>query len=196
MCISSDLSVSCAEKQAEVCVCCSPPMRKASLCCAKIYKKKNKHLKPFEMCGFGKTGCLMVKQLWCPHVKHHPQTGTHIQTVTHLSHNLGTVNWLVSQSLIELDIVIFFLNVIPQQKHWQTNKTVQHTTKQNSYLHPHPRKFPPDNKSSVSDQGSCHLEVLILRQKWQSHISALNLLSGKSLGMTCHCLQVETLDCP
>lgn len=68
----------------------------------------------------------------------------------------------------EKKMFFFFFNN-PHKKHFdrhRTNReTVQHTTKQSYLHHPHPQECPPDNKSSVSDQGSCHLVVLILRQK-------------------------------
>lgn len=121
--------------------------------------------------------------------KQHQQTGTHIQTAAHLSHKYTTVVFTAffSQAVSAREsncffvILFFFLLALkPDQnlslhpnkstdKH-RTNKTVQHTTK-HSYLHPHPQECPPDNKSSVSDQGSCHRVVLILRQKSQSHMS-------------------------
>lgn len=119
--------------------------------------------------------------------KQHQQTGTHIQTAAHLGHRYTTVlSFSLRLSARESNCVFFcfcfsfLLALKPDQncslhpnkstdKH-RTNKTVQHTTK-HSYLHPHPQECPPDNKSSVSDQGSCHRVVLILRQKSQSHMS-------------------------
>lgn len=118
--------------------------------------------------------------------------------------HLSTVYYLVSHGcrcsrrIFVCVLLVLKLHEFPPNKstdRHRTNKTVQHTTK-HSYLHPHPQECPPDNKSSVSDQGSCHLVVLILRQKSQSHMSAFRLLWGTWMGMTCHCLQVETLDCP
>lgn len=161
--------------------------------------------------GFPDIGCLVVKQLTCPHAKHHPQTGTHIQTAPHLSHRYTSVLFITrSHRLYTFQKELYVCSSGSEVTHFifipptpttkaltgigQT-KTVQHTTKQ-SYLHPHPQECPPDNKSSVSDQGSCHLAVLILRQKSQSHMSAFRLLWGTWLGMTYHCLQVGNLDCP
>lgn len=118
----------------------------------------------FEIsCGSPNTGCLIVTQLERPHAKRHPQTGTHIQTAPRLSHRYISVLCFTSPPTPDSST----------DRH-RTHKTVQHTTK-HSYLHPHPQECPPDNKSSVSDQGSCHLAVLILRQKSQSHMNALRL---------------------
>jgi len=178
-----------------------------SVCWRSVYEKQL--LGPFEISwDFRNTGCLVVSS----HRKHRPQTGMHIQTAPHLSHtytHLNSVNdlvwlslnWMISlkmnENWNELYIFFFFhqpqnaLTVIRQTK----NNTAHYNTK-HSYLHPHQQECPPDNKSSVSDQGSCHLEVLILRQKSQSHMSALILLWSTWLGMTCHCLQEENVDCP
>lgn len=70
----------------EECVCCSARLRKPVFAAGKTFE---------ILCGFPNIECLMVKQLKCPHAKHHPQTGTHIQSAPHLSHRYTSALFII-----------------------------------------------------------------------------------------------------